>query len=82
MIKYPIVYEYGMLDYCGYIIRPWRSWITQQIPILKIGGSNPFGRAKQGQYEHYHIIYWFGCDRHCPTGIKTPHARMEAKSAA
>lgn len=25
--------------------RPWRSWITQQIPILKIGGSNPFGRA-------------------------------------
>ena len=28
-------------------IRPWRSWITQQIPILKIGGSNPFGRAKE-----------------------------------
>ena len=26
--------------------RPWRSWITQQIPILKTGGSNPFGRAK------------------------------------
>lgn len=27
--------------------RPWRSWITQQIPILKIGGSNPFGRANE-----------------------------------
>ena len=27
-------------------IRPWRSWIAQQIPILKIGGSNPSGRAK------------------------------------
>ena len=26
-------------------LRPWRSWITQQIPILKNGGSNPFGRA-------------------------------------
>ena len=26
-------------------IRPWRSRITQQIPILKNGGSNPFGRA-------------------------------------
>lgn len=28
-------------------IRPWRNWITQQIPILEIGGSNPFGRAKK-----------------------------------
>ena len=27
-------------------IRLWRSWITQQIPILKNGGSNPFGRAR------------------------------------
>ena len=27
--------------------RLWRSWITQQIPILKIGGSNPFRRAKK-----------------------------------
>ena len=26
--------------------RSWRSWITQQIPILKIGGSNPFERAR------------------------------------
>ena len=26
-------------------IRPWRSWISQQIPILKAGGSNPSGRA-------------------------------------
>ncbi len=29
-----------------YHFRPWRSWITQQIPILESGGSNPFGRAK------------------------------------
>lgn len=28
-----------------YYIRPWRSWISQQIPILKDRGSNPFGRA-------------------------------------
>ena len=27
--------------------RSWRSWITQQIPILKNGGSNPFERAKK-----------------------------------
>ena len=27
-------------------IRPWRSWISQQIPILEAGGSNPSGRAK------------------------------------
>lgn len=27
-------------------IRPWRSWITQRIPIPEIGGSNPSGRAK------------------------------------
>ena len=30
-------------------IRPWRNWITQQIPILEIGGSNPFGRAKKSR---------------------------------
>ena len=28
-------------------IRSWRSRITQQIPILKIGGSNPSERAKK-----------------------------------
>ena len=28
-------------------IRSWRSRITQQIPILKNGGSNPFERAKK-----------------------------------
>ena len=27
-------------------IRPWRSWITQRIPIPENRGSNPFGRAK------------------------------------
>ena len=32
---------FGILHIC-----PWRNWITQQIPILEIGGSNPFGRAK------------------------------------
>ena len=29
----------------GKYIRPWRSWISQQIPILKAGGSNPSGRT-------------------------------------
>ena len=28
-------------------IHPWRNWITQQIPILENGGSNPFGWAKK-----------------------------------
>lgn len=27
-------------------IRPWRSWISQWIPIPKAGGSNPSGRTK------------------------------------
>ena len=35
------------LPYNYKYIRPWRSWITQQIPILKNGGSTPFGRAKK-----------------------------------
>lgn len=26
-------------------IRPWRSWITQRIPIPENGSSNLFGRA-------------------------------------
>ena len=26
--------------------RPWRSWITQRIPIPENRGSNPFGRAR------------------------------------
>ena len=28
-------------------IHPWRNWITQQIPILENGGSNPFGWTKK-----------------------------------
>ncbi len=28
-------------------IRPWRSWISQWIPIPKAGGSNPSGRARK-----------------------------------
>ena len=31
-------------------IRPWRSWISQWIPIPKAGGSNPSGRAKQKRH--------------------------------
>ena len=27
-------------------IRPWRSWITQRIPIPENGSSNLFGRTK------------------------------------
>ena len=24
-------------------MHPWRNWIAHQIPILTVGGSNPFG---------------------------------------
>ena len=41
-------------------IRPWRSWITQQIPILKNGGSNPFGRAKQAISDFRRLLFYFG----------------------
>ena len=36
-----------LLHVCTAVIRPWRSWISQQIPILKAGGSNPSGRASR-----------------------------------
>ena len=35
--------KYKSLHY----IRPWRSWISQWIPIPKAGGSNPSGRANE-----------------------------------
>ena len=35
--------KYKSLHY----IRPWRSWISQWIPIPKAGGSNPSGRTKK-----------------------------------
>ncbi len=28
-------------------MHPWRNWIAHQIPILTVGGSNPFGCAIQ-----------------------------------
>ncbi len=37
-------------------LRLWRSWITQQIPILKNGGSNPLRRAKKTKSEHLHFF--------------------------
>ena len=37
--------NYNMKCCYGKYIRPWRSWISQQIPILKAGGSNPSGRT-------------------------------------
>ena len=36
-------------------IRRWRSWITQQIPILKNGGSNPFRRARNRGQFRWHL---------------------------
>jgi hypothetical protein len=39
--------NYNMKCCYGKYIRPWRSWISQQIPILKAGGSNPSGRTKR-----------------------------------
>ena len=38
--------------------RSWRSWITQQIPILKNGGSNPSGRAKK-EKSHDSVAFLF-----------------------
>ena len=37
-------------------IRRWRSWITQQIPILKNGGSNPFRRAKSKTSQNHAFL--------------------------
>ncbi len=40
--------------------RSWRRWITQQIPILKIGGSNPSERANQKTSFVYRQKAFFG----------------------
>ena len=37
-------------------IRPWRSWITQRIPIPENRGSNPFGRAILGEQFWYNVL--------------------------
>lgn len=39
--------------------RPWRSWISQQIPILKAGGSNPSGRAIKYSIHFMWVLYFF-----------------------
>ena len=44
MSKY---FAYYLFTFNYKYIRLWRSWITQQIPILKNGGSNPLKRAKK-----------------------------------
>ena len=51
--------SYDNIDDANYH-RPWRSWITQQIPILKNGGSNPFGRAKVKAHALCVGFYFFG----------------------
>ncbi len=43
--------------YCGNIC-PWRSWITQRIPIPKNGGSNPFGQTKNTRKETVPRIFY------------------------
>ena len=44
--------------------RLWRSWITQQIPILKNGGSNPFERAKYKNRRRKVCGFLFFCIRY------------------
>ena len=43
----------------GQYIRPWRSWISQWIPIPKAGGSNPSGRAI---WKHHWNLNPYGLD--------------------
>ena len=40
-------------------IHPWRNWITQQIPILENGGSNPFGWAKKNKRHPLRCFLFF-----------------------
>ena len=48
LVKFQAVQSTADIAFVGFVyIRSWRSRITQQIPILKIGGSNPFERAKK-----------------------------------
>ncbi len=42
----PFLFSFSLFT-LNLIFRLWRSWITQQIPILKNGGSNPFRRANE-----------------------------------
>ena len=58
-------------------IRPWRSWITQRIPIPENRGSNPFGRAK--------IIWgtlWSAPNNFCPLSIRRDWNRAEKPKVA
>lgn len=32
-------------------MHPWRNWIAHQIPILTVGGSNPFGCTRMNPVE-------------------------------
>ena len=71
--------------------RPWRRWITQQIPILKIGGSNPSGRAiketsffyqgKRGFCVYFPDGLWYN-DPVTPFGSLTLPEKKELKSSS
>lgn len=45
--------------------RPWRSWISQWIPIPKAGGSNPSGRASRLSLHAHHAPHCLGCVLFC-----------------
>ena len=56
-------------------IRPWRSWITQRIPIPEVGGSNPSGRAKAPLAEMREgLLFWL---KHWVFRVFAPFARSK-----
>lgn len=45
-------------------MRPWRNWIAHLIPIQKVGGSSPFGRAKLLVTGCDHSVFFYESEVH------------------
>ena len=64
LVKFQAVQSTADIAFVGFVyIRSWRSRITQQIPILKIGGSNPFERAKKKASPRQRGCFFYGIRR-------------------
>ena len=64
LVKFQAVQSTADIAFVGFVyIRSWRSRITQQIPILKIGGSNPFERAKKKHLRGSGDVFFYGIRR-------------------
>lgn len=57
-------------------IRPWRSWITQRIPIPEIGGSNPSGRGQSPSSQKCERGFFFWL-KHWVFRVFAPFARSK-----